>query len=129
MQRSITAARFIGILIKDRLQVDAVQDREQQDDDCDRLQHANPPSGLIPHVSLPDVGKVRIAATSIIKIFNKLFLYQRPTYGTGLIGSIVSDRTILREYLPHPERGSRDAVMIRALMIVQEKVAFCATLA
>jgi exodeoxyribonuclease VII large subunit len=30
------------------------------------------------------VGKVRIAATFIIKLFNKLFLYQRPTYGTGL---------------------------------------------
>jgi hypothetical protein len=30
------------------------------------------------------VGKVRIAATFIIKLFNKLFLYQWPTYGTGL---------------------------------------------
>jgi hypothetical protein len=39
------------------------------------------------------VGKVRIAATSIIKLFNKLFLYQRPTYGTGLtpINQEVSD--------------------------------------
>ena len=30
-------------LIKDRLQVDAVQGTEQQRDDCDRLDHANPP--------------------------------------------------------------------------------------
>jgi hypothetical protein len=33
---------------------------------------------------LPDGEKARIAATSSIKLFNKLFLYQRPTYGTGL---------------------------------------------
>ena len=31
------------IIVKDRLQVDAVQGREQQGDDCDRLQHANLP--------------------------------------------------------------------------------------
>jgi hypothetical protein len=42
------------------LQLDAVQGSEQQGDDCDRLQHANPPSGFIHHVSLPDVGKIRI---------------------------------------------------------------------
>jgi hypothetical protein len=33
---------------------------------------------------LPDGEKIRIAATSSIKLFNKLFLYQQPTYGTGL---------------------------------------------
>src|SRR5918992_5979859 len=41
--RQRTAARFITVTIKDRLQVDAVQGTEQQRDDCDRLDHANPP--------------------------------------------------------------------------------------
>jgi hypothetical protein len=67
--QAAAVARFIGIPIKDRLQVDAVQGREQQGDDCDRLRHANPPSSLIPYVSLPDVGKVRIAATFYHKAF------------------------------------------------------------
>jgi hypothetical protein len=82
--RQRTPARFIGIPIKDRLQGNAVQGSEQQGDDCDRLRHANPPSDFIRHVSLPDGGKIRIAATSSIKLFNKPFLYQCPTYGTGL---------------------------------------------
>ena len=55
--RQRTPARFIGITIKDRLQVKPVQGSEQQGDDCDRLRHANPPSGFIRHVSLPDVGR------------------------------------------------------------------------
>jgi hypothetical protein len=79
-----TLARFIRITIKDRLQGNAVQGREQQGDDCDRFRHANPPLGLILYVSLPDVERIPIAATSTIELFNKLFLYQRPTYGTGL---------------------------------------------
>jgi insertion element IS1 protein InsB len=33
---------------------------------------------------LPDREKVCIAATSSVKFFNKLYLYQCPTYGTGL---------------------------------------------
>src|SRR5918996_5111402 len=78
------AARFIRIAIKDRLQVNALQSTEQQRDDGDRLDHTKPHSGLIPHVSLPDREKVRIAVTSHLKPFNKLYLYQRPTYGTGL---------------------------------------------
>jgi len=45
-----------GNPIKDRLQVDAVQGREQQGDDCDKFRHANPPSSLISYVSLPDGG-------------------------------------------------------------------------
>src|SRR5918992_2385677 len=80
-----TAARFIRIAIKDRLQVNALQSTEQQRDDGDRLDHTKPHSGLIPHVSLPDREKVCIAATSSVKFFNKLYLYQCPTYGTGLI--------------------------------------------
>src|ERR687895_757734 len=79
-----TATRFIRIAIKDRLQVNALQSREQQRDDGDRLDHAKPLSGLIPHLSLPDPEKVRIAVTSHLKLFNKLYLYQRSTYGTGL---------------------------------------------
>src|SRR5918996_5053176 len=78
------AARFIRIAIKDRLQVNALQSTEQQRDDGDRLDHTKPHSGLIPHVSLPDREKVCIAATSSVKFFNKLYLYQCPTYGTGL---------------------------------------------
>jgi hypothetical protein len=49
-----TAARFLRIAIKDRLQVNTLQSREQQRNDGDRLDHAKPLSGLIPHVSLPD---------------------------------------------------------------------------
>src|ERR671917_235758 len=82
-----TATRFIRIAIKDRLQVNALQSREQQRDDGDRLDHAKPLSGVIPHLSLPDREKVRIAVTSHLKLFNKLYLYQRSTYGTGLIGN------------------------------------------
>jgi len=37
------------------------------------------------NISLPDTRRIRLAATSTIKLFNKLFLYQWPTYGTGLI--------------------------------------------
>src|ERR671930_515779 len=81
------AARFIRIAIKDRLQVNALQSREQQRDDGDRLDHTKPHSGLIPHLSLPDREKVCIAATSSVKFFNKLYLYQCHTYGTGLYGS------------------------------------------
>ena len=33
---------------------------------------------------MPDREKVRLAVTSHLKLFNKLYLYQRPTYGTGL---------------------------------------------
>jgi hypothetical protein len=33
---------------------------------------------------LPDREKVCIAATSSVKFFKKLYLYQCPTYGTGL---------------------------------------------
>src|SRR5919197_1218100 len=84
-----TAARFIRIAIKDRLQVNALQSREQQRDDGDRLDHTKPHSGLIPHLSLPDREKVCIAATSSVKFFNKLYLYQCHTYGTGLYGSIL----------------------------------------
>src|ERR671931_2876105 len=80
-----TAARFIRIAIKDRLQVNALQSREQQRDDGDRLDHTKPHSGLIPHLSLPDREKVCIAATSSVKFFNKLYLYQCHTYGTGLL--------------------------------------------
>jgi hypothetical protein len=36
------------------LQVNALQSREQQRNDGDRLDQAKPLSGLIPHVSLPD---------------------------------------------------------------------------
>src|SRR5205823_4120142 len=51
-----------------------------------RLWHANPPYRLnSSHVSLPDVGRIRIAATSTSELFSKLFLYQLVTYGTGLI--------------------------------------------
>jgi hypothetical protein len=73
-QRSAT--RFIRIAIKDRLQVNAIQSREQQRDDGDKLDHAKPLSGVIPHLSLPDREKVRIAVTSHLKLFNKLYLYQ-----------------------------------------------------
>src|ERR671930_873182 len=83
------AARFIRIAIKDRLQVNALQSREQQRDDGDRLDHTKPHSGLIPHLSLPDREKVCIAATSSVKFFNKLYLYQYHTYGTGLFGGTV----------------------------------------
>ena len=31
------------------------------------------------------MGRIRIAATSTSDLFSKFFLYQRPTYGTGLI--------------------------------------------
>src|SRR5256886_17188048 len=79
-----TAARFITVAIKDRLQVNALQSREQQRDDGDRLDHAKPLSGVIPHLSLPERDKVCIAATPSVKFFNKLYLYQCPTYGTGL---------------------------------------------
>src|SRR5918992_1608139 len=60
-----TATRFIRIAIKDRLQVNALQSREQQRDDGDRLDHAKPLSGVIPHLSLPDREKVRITASPI----------------------------------------------------------------
>src|SRR5205823_3669138 len=50
-----------------------------------RLWHANPPYRLnSSHVSLPDVGRIRIAASSTSELFSKLFLYQLVTYGTGL---------------------------------------------
>jgi hypothetical protein len=64
--------------------VAVIQSREQQRDDSDRLDHTKPHSGLIPHISLPDREKVCIAAISSVKFFNKLYLYQCPTYGTGL---------------------------------------------
>src|SRR5918996_742595 len=92
------AARFIRIAIKDRLQVNALQSTEQQRDDGDRLDHTKPHSGLIPHVSLPDREKVCIAATSSVKFFNKLYLYQCPTYGTGLTRRIVGLSVLTTHY-------------------------------
>src|SRR2546430_13100796 len=89
-----TAARFITVAIKDRLQVNALQSREQQRDDDDRLDHTKPLSGLIPHLSLPDREKVCIAAKPSVKFFNKLYLYQCPTYGTGLRLTRLSFRSI-----------------------------------
>jgi hypothetical protein len=64
-----TAARFIGITCKGLPRVDPVQRIERQSNDCSRLQHANPPLGLILHISLPDARRVRIAATFIIEAF------------------------------------------------------------
>src|SRR5919198_1233814 len=86
--------------IKDRLQVNALQSREQQRNDSDRLDHTKPHSGLIPHVSLPDPEKVCIAATSSVKFFNKLYLYQCPIYGTGLCPAHGDDREGLVPYEP-----------------------------
>jgi hypothetical protein len=57
------------------LQVNAIQSREQQRDDGDRLDHTKPHSGLIPHVSLPDREKVCIAATSSVKFsINSIYI-------------------------------------------------------
>jgi hypothetical protein len=44
--RQLTAARFLRIAIKDRLQVYPIQGSEQQGDDRHRFNHANPPFEL-----------------------------------------------------------------------------------
>jgi hypothetical protein len=36
------------------------------------------------NASLPDTRRIRLAAASSIKLFNKPYLYQRPIYETGL---------------------------------------------
>src|SRR5205807_2630349 len=60
-----------------------------------RLWHANPPYRLnSSHVSLPDVGRIRIAASSTSELFSKLFLYQLVTYGTGLTWILVNFESV-----------------------------------
>ena len=65
-----------------------------------RLWHANPPYRLnSSHVSLPDVGRIRIAASSTSELFSKLFLYQLVTYGIGLTkGKLVQEAGVETYY-------------------------------
>ena len=69
------------------------------------------------HVSLPDVGRICIAATSTSDLFSKFFLYQPLTYGTGLRVNIqpIFDRDPY-ESRRHELKGSR---LVKVLVFYQ----------
>src|SRR5205807_3495083 len=78
-----------------------------------RLWHANPPYRLnSSHVSLPDVGRIRIAATSTSELFSKLFLYQLVTYGTGLTPRACDISPCSRRITARPT-GARQSPLVR----------------
>jgi hypothetical protein len=69
---------------------------------------------------LPDGEKIRIAATSSIKLFNKLFLYQQPTYGTGLIETNYPQKLWISRGLTNVEGNGRSRLEVDLLFFAQD---------